>query len=224
MYKAYVFDLDGTIIDSLVTIAECFNGELKKIGYKPIENELYKYLVGDGSKILTERAVDHIIERDGLNINDKEREELINKLHNSYLNSYNSMDDDFTKVYDGVRESLSYLKSKGALLAVCTNKPEKAAYTVIENNFGREYFDYIIGVEDDDNRKPNPFMMERLMEALKLKKEDIAYFGDTSTDMMTAKNVDVFGVGVTWGFREEDELIQYGADKIIHSPLEIKEV
>lgn len=224
MYKAYVFDLDGTIIDSLVTIAECFNKELKKMGYEPIEIELYKYLVGDGPRILTERAIDHIIKRDKLDMSVGEREKIINKLHYAYLDSYNSLDDDFTKVYDGVRESLSYLKSKGALLAVCTNKPEKAAYTVLDNNFGKGYFDYIIGVEDDENRKPNPYMMNRLMDVLKLKKEDIAYFGDTSTDMMTAKNVDVYGVGVTWGFREEEELLKYGADKIIHSPLEIKEV
>ncbi len=224
MYKAYVFDLDGTIIDSLVTIAECFNKELKKLGYKPIEIELFKYLVGDGARVLTERAIDHIIKRDNIKMDDEEKKKMTDDLHDAYLNSYNSIDDDFTKVYDGVRESLSYLKSKGALLAVCTNKPEKAAYIVLENNFGKGYFDYIIGVEDDENKKPNPFMMNRLMEKLKVEKKDIAYFGDTSTDMETAKNVDVYAVGVTWGFREEEELVEYGADKIIHSPFEIKDI
>ncbi|HHX67140.1 MAG: HAD family hydrolase [Miniphocaeibacter sp.] len=224
MYKAYVFDLDGTIIDSLNTIADCFNEELEKLGYKPADVELFKYFVGDGPRILTERAIKYIVDRDNLTYSKEEKEEIIKELHLNYLNSYNSIDDNYTEIYKGIRESLKYLKEKNKKIAVCTNKPLKAAKNVLENNFGKNYFDYIIGLDENTPRKPNPYMMEKLMKDLDLRKEEIAYFGDTSTDMLTAKNADVYGVGVTWGFRKREELEEYGADKIINDPLEIMNI
>lgn len=224
MYKAYVFDLDGTLIDSLKTIANAFNMQVEKQGYEPIEEKAFNYLVGDGPKILTERAVDLLIERDNLNLSEKEKNELVEIIYKEYMDYYLNMDDTFTKAFDGVRESLDDLKSRNKLIAVCTNKPLEATHIVLDNIFGRNYFDYIVGLEDGVKQKPDPEMMNKLMGELKINSEDIAYFGDTSTDMLTAKNLNIYAVGVTWGFRTKEELVKFGADKILEDPLKIMEV
>lgn len=224
MFKGYVFDLDGTLINSLNTIGEAFNKQIIKQKLKPIELKKYNYLVGDGPKVLTERAVEYLIKRDNFNLTNFEKSKLIEILYKDYMDYYLKMDDIYSKAFNGIKESLDYLKENNKIIGICTNKPMEATKIVVENVFGKDYFNYIIGLEEKYNEKPDPQMMKVLMDKLNLKNEEIAYFGDTSTDMLTAKNLNIYAVGVTWGFRTKDELIKYGADRIIENPLEIKNI
>ncbi|WP_242491877.1 HAD family hydrolase [Miniphocaeibacter massiliensis] len=224
MFKAYVFDLDGTIIDSIKMISSCFNDELKKISIKPLEENLFNYFVGDGPKVLVDKAFEYIANRDNTNYDKVKLTRLKDDFLKNYLESYNNVDDNYSTLYPGIKESLEYLKRNNKKLAICTNKPLKATKNVLKINFGENYFDYVIGLEDETKKKPDPYMMNRIMKELNLKCKDIAYFGDTSTDMLTAKNVNVYAVGVLWGFREKEELIEFGADKIISDPLDIMKI
>lgn len=221
MYKGYVFDLDGTIVDSLENIGNLLNKKLRIKNIEPIPIDIYRILVGDGSRKLVQRSVELIKERDRLNWNEKEEEEFFNNLYDDFMYSYLNKYEGDSKEYDGIKESLDYLKKNNKLIVICTNKPLPAAYLILNNLFGENYFDYIVGVEDNIKTKPDPQMINMIMEKLELKKEEIVYFGDTSTDMITAKNAGIFAVGVTWGFRDKEELIKYGADKVINNPLDI---
>ncbi len=224
MFKAYVFDLDGTLINSISAISTCFNSTLKSINFNSIEEDLFNYFVGDGPKVLVDRAFDYLRERDNLQYSSEELEIIKDKFLLAYLYSYNKMEDNYSEVYTGIKESLDHLKANGKKLVVCTNKPIQAAKNVVFLNFGENYFDYIVGLEEENNKKPNPFMMNKVMRYLNVTNDQIAYFGDTSTDMLTAKNVDIYAVGVLWGFRDKAELLKFGADKIISNPSEIKDI
>ncbi|MDL2310989.1 HAD family hydrolase [Peptostreptococcaceae bacterium OttesenSCG-928-C18] len=224
MFKAYIFDLDGTLINSIAQISTCFNNEIKKCGFKCIEEKHFNYFVGDGPKILVDRAFEYIINRDSLNYSAEELDNIKRTVLENYLNSYINAPSVEAKLYPGIKEALKYLKENNKKIAVCTNKPLLAAKNILENIFGKNYFDCIVGLENEAHKKPNPYMINIIIEKLNLKNKDIVYFGDTSTDMITAKNVNVYAVGVLWGFREKEELLRFGADKIIENPLDIKRI
>ncbi|MDO5018570.1 MAG: HAD family hydrolase [Lagierella massiliensis] len=221
MYKAYIFDLDGTLIDSLETIGNLFNKHLKIMGYEPCDMNLYNSFVGDGAKVLAQRAFSHINIRDGLNLTKEELDEKVYEILPNYLYEYNNRDDDFTKPYEGVVEALNELKRQGKILAVCTNKPIKAAEKLLDNIFGKNFFDFVQGDREGIRLKPHTDMVDEFKKVSKIKDENIIYFGDTSTDMITAVNSNVYPVGVTWGFRTEEELLKYGAKSIISKTEEI---
>lgn len=221
MYKAFVFDLDGTLIDSLESIGNLFNKHLEKMGYRPCDMKLYNKFVGGGARVLAIRAFKYINTRDNLNLTEDELLKKVEEILPDYLYEYNNRDDKETKPYDKIVESLKKLKSEGKILAVCTNKPLNAAENVLENIFGRDFFGYIFADDKKIKLKPEIEMIEKLKEVSSLKDEEIIYFGDTSTDMKTAVKSNIYPVGVTWGFRTEEELLKNGAKAIIHKPEEV---
>ena len=213
MKRVFVFDLDGTLIDSIEMINNCFNHTTKKFGLKPVEKEKFNYFLGDGPKILVEKSLNYLIQRDNLDeavINSK-----FTEIYDSYIEYYNGYDDKKTQLYPYIRESLDKLKKMGALVCVCTNKTLPAAEKILNNLFPQGYFDYVSALEDETKRKPNPYLLEKIVEDLVIKKEEIVYFGDTDTDIETCKNANVTSVGVEWGFREREELVESGADFVI---------
>ncbi len=213
MKRVFVFDLDGTLIDSIGMISSCFNHIAQTYDLNPIEIEKFNYLLGDGPKVLVDKALDYLIERD--NLDEKKVNSFREKLYQDYISYYNGYDDNETKLYPHIKDSLDDLKSKGAKLCICTNKTLPAAEKILDKLFGKNYFDYISALEDETKKKPNTFLLDRIIEKLDITKDEIVYFGDTDTDILTCKNANVTSVGVEWGFRDRKELLESGADYII---------
>lgn len=210
--KAVIFDLDGTLTDSLDSIAYCTNRSIAKFGFGPFERERYRYFVGDGAAELVKRAL--IASGD------------------SELQYYEQAKAEYDKnfavdcmrnvvPYEGIVDTLSRLKERGIQLAVNSNKPHPRTVEVIETVFGKDMFDMIQGQTPELKRKPSPDGIFHIAKKLKLNLEDIIYVGDTSTDMETGKSAQVFTVGVLWGFRDRQELEENHADLIIEKPGEL---
>lgn len=210
MKKAVIFDLDGTVSNTIDTIAYFANLALEHFGYPPIETEKYKYLIGNGAKVLVERMLKTV----------GAPAERFDEVYPYYVAEY---DKDFmflTRPYDGIVEMLDALKAKGIKVAVLTNKPHITACKVIEDLFGERIL-LCRGVKEDGICKPAPDGVYEILKTFGVKKEEVLYVGDTGTDMETGKNAGLFTVGVTWGFRKRDELEENGANAIIDKPAEL---
>lgn len=213
MKNCFIFDLDGTLTNTLETISYFVNLTLTKYELKNIETEKFKLLAGDGARNLIRRSIAFTLKSWSKEFEDK------------VLTDYNqAYDNDFLKlcsVYDGVPEALEKLKSKGVKLAVLTNKPQPTAVKTIEAFFGKNTFDIVFGQKANFPIKPDPSGAFEIISTLKVKKENCVYVGDTSTDMKTGKNAGLFTLGVLWGFRKREELEKNGADAIIENPAEM---
>ncbi len=211
MIKLCVFDLDGTIADTITTISYYANNALNEYGLPSIEKERYKILVGDGAVTLIERMLSEV------GCTDKE---TFNKVYNKYIKDY---DDDFmylTEVYEGVTELIDELIKRGIKVAVFTNKPEMTALKVIDILLG-DRVDLIIGNSEDRPKKPDPTGLFEILDTFKVTGDECLYIGDTSTDMKTGNGGGCHTVGVLWGFRERAELMENGAEFIIEKPDEM---
>lgn len=209
---AYIFDLDGTLVDSIESIAYFANRALEEYGIRSVEVEKYKGFVGDGARTLISRLMEY---RGGSS------PELLEKILKRYNETY---DEDYLylcKVYEGIEELIRSLKDRGAKTGVLSNKPHSTTVKIVQALFGKETFDFVYGQREGVELKPHPSAILNLLEAHGLKKEDCVYVGDTMTDIMTGKNAGVFTVGVLWGFRDREELETYGADKIAELPMDV---
>lgn len=215
MYKCCIFDLDGTLLDTVEAIAYTCNKTLAVFGLGPIETEHYKVLVGDGAGKLIERAL--------IECGDPEltlyEEALALYQENFAIHSMYQV-----HPYDGIVELLARLKEMGMKIAVLSNKPHPRTIENIETFFGKGYFDHIQGEQAHVKRKPDPSGVYQVLESLGMDKKDCLYIGDTNTDMMTAQNAEVDAAGVTWGFREEAELRSFEPAHIVHHPMEIAQI
>ena len=210
MIKACIFDLDGTVADTVTTIAHFGNAALNHFGFPAIEVEKYKIMVGNGASALVRRMMEAVNAPD----------ELYEQVRVYYNTTY---DNDFmylTKPFDGILSMLQGMKEAGIKTAVVSNKPDSTTCKICEELFGT-LFDLVRGGREGIPLKPNPQAIFETMENLSVNSEDCLYIGDTGTDMETGKNAGLYTIGVTWGFRGEDELRQFGADVIVSSPEEI---
>ncbi len=212
MLKLCIFDLDGTVLDTLGTISYYANGALEKHGVAPIEKEDYKHLVGTGSANLVRKM---------LTFRECYSDTLFEKVHRDYNSAYNADVAYGTTVYEGLREVLDRIKKHGIRMAIVSNKPDFATRTVVNRIFGEEYFDFVTGQKEGVPLKPDPFAVLSVMKDMNVHEAECIYVGDTSTDMKTGKNANLFTVGVLWGFRERPELEENGADRIVASPSEL---
>ena len=209
--KAVIFDLDGTLLDTIDDIADSMNVVLEKYGLPTQNVKDYKYFVGDGAEVLAERCAPnaHIA-----NVS-------ISQLADEYKAIYSTKQADKTVPYESIPELLSALAERGIKLAVLTNKSHTAALEVMAQFFPAIHFDTIIGVRPGHPTKPNPAGVHEIMNILNLPPEEVLYVGDTGTDMQTAVAAGLKAVGVLWGFRDGKELLDHGADIIVSHPLEI---
>lgn len=211
MYQACIFDLDGTLADTVESIANVANQILEKFGLPTQPVNDYKYHAGDGGDVLMERCMraaggdfTHLAEGQKLY-----REIFAkNPLYK-------------VTVFDGMRETLTELKRRGVRLAVLSNKPHEATYLAVTGLFGDDVFDVIQGLEPGMKRKPAPDGAWKIAEALSVKPEECMYVGDTNTDMQTGKAAGMYTIGVLWGFRDRQELEENHADRIISYPEEL---
>ncbi len=212
MKKAVIFDLDGTLSDSIASIKYCGDRALAPFGYGPFSEKEYMYFVGDGAANLVKRALTAAGDSELVHF-----EEAF-----SLYKEYFAVDCMYqVKPYDGIRELLTALKEQGLKITVLSNKPHDQTIDVIETLFGKNYFDMIQGQKDGLPIKPDPSGVFAILQELSLTAEDILYLGDTATDMKTGKGAGAFTVGALWGFREREELEQANADAIITNPLEL---
>jgi len=213
-FKAVIFDLDGTLIDTIDDLADSMNSVLLASGFPTHETNKYKYFVGDGMKNLVKRALP---EGD---YDDSIIEEYLRQMKEQYAKNWAAK----SKPYSGIPELLDSLERLQIPKAVLSNKAHEFTVEVIKELLPKWNFDFVYGERQGITRKPDPSGALEIVNNLGLKPEDILYVGDTSTDMKTAKNAGMYAVGVLWGFREEAELLEHGADSIIAEPLKLLEL
>jgi phosphoglycolate phosphatase len=210
-FKGAIFDLDGTLLNSLEDIADSFNYSLAKYHFPIHPVSAYQYFVGDGAKDALKRALPKDI---------RENETVVEKLLTDFSAHYADNFYNKTKPYDGIVDMVLKLKSMNIKIAVLSNKPHRFTVQCVEKAFN-EAFHFVYGVVERFPKKPDAQSTIHLIKKMGLKKSDVIYVGDTKTDMMTAKNAGITAVGVSWGFRDVKELKKYGADFIINSPNEL---
>ena len=212
MIKACIFDLDGTLCDTLTTISYFGNEALKHFGLCEIEMEKYKYMIGNGYKNLIGKMLKY------LNVY---TEELFLKVADYYFEIYDKNPLYLTAPYDGVMEMLSDIEKNGIKTAVLSNKPDNATKNVAKEILTGISFSHIQGQIEGVPLKPSPESLLNIIDILGVDKSECLYIGDTSTDIETGKNAGVKTVGVLWGFRTEEELKGAGADMIAAVPADI---
>jgi phosphoglycolate phosphatase len=212
MKKTVIFDLDGTLLDSIEDIASSMNKVLESLQLPTHKIEDYKHFVGGGVDILVENA---------LNNQSKEiKDEVIKRFKIEYDGKLHSK----TLPYDGIYELLDELKKLDINLAVLSNKPHEFTVSYVNHFFKNYNFKEIHGQKKDVPKKPDPKAALDIVKCLDSSCENTYFIGDTKIDMQTAKNANMTAIGVLWGFRDEKELRDFGADFIVSNPLEILKI
>ena len=211
MFKACIFDLDGTIMNTLESIAYVSNLVLKELSLPPFPVDDYRYFSGEGGRMLMTRCLKRAGAPRG----------LLNQAVTRYneLFSQNSLYQ--VKACKGVPELLSALKKERLSLAVLSNKPHEAALRAVRGVYGENYFKMVRGLQSDADRKPSPKGALTIARELKVHPEECLYVGDTGTDMDTGNAAGMFSIGVLWGFRDRQELAEHDAKLIVSNPEEI---
>lgn len=212
MYKFCVFDMDGTVVNSIGDIAAAMNRSLTTLGYDTYPDNAYLKMVGDGMDILCRRALPN------------GSEDEIQKLISLYKEDYINHCCERSVIYDGVRELVHSLVAKGIKCAILSNKPQDQALEVADVLFDDTMFVEILGQTPEFPIKPAPDGLIHMMKKYGFEKGDVAYIGDTNVDMTLGKSADVFTIGVTWGFRDESELTDAGADAIAHTAEDLAKI
>lgn len=214
MIKACIFDLDGTLADTLESMAYVANEIMQKYGLKTLPTDNFRYYSGEGADMLMQRA-----------LKDAGDKELIHYEEGRRLYREMFAADPMYKVvpYERMPETLKELKKRGIRLAVCSNKPHPAAVKVIAQLYGDD-FDMVLGQSDAIRRKPAPDGPLMIAGKFGVRPEECMYVGDTSTDMKTGKAAGMFTVGALWGFRDREELNANGADLVAEHPTDLVKI
>lgn len=211
MIKACVFDLDGTLADTLESMAYITNRIMRKFYLQEQPAEKFKYYCGEGAAMLMKRC-----------LLDSGDAELVHLEEGQKMYREMFAENPMYKVtaYEGIPDVLQKLKDRGIKLGVCSNKPHPATVKVMEAMFPG-LFEMILGQSDAVARKPAPDGVLKIAEEFGVKPEECMYVGDTMTDMLTGKAAGMFTVGVLWGFRDREELEKNGADMIVEHPYDL---
>jgi phosphoglycolate phosphatase len=216
MYKACMFDCDGTIADTLSSIAYFGNAALEHFGFKAAAVDEYRMFVGNGADLLVRRMLAYSV--------GEFSEETFTAVRKYYDKLYESDPLHLVVPYPGIPQLLQRLKKNGIKLAVISNKPDDMTKAVVGNLLGRENFDVIQGQLKGVPKKPDPSAPLSILKKLDIKSAECLYIGDSGVDMETGTNAGMKTVGVTWGFRSEAELCEHGAVHIVHSAAELEKI
>jgi phosphoglycolate phosphatase len=214
-YSAVLFDLDGTLLDTIDDLADAANTVLEKHGWPTHDIADYKYFVGDGVVNLVRRAMPVEESADAMKLADCVRE---------MREQYDECWDNKTKPYVGIPELLTTLTENNIALTVMSNKPHDFTIKCVEKFLGDFQFAVVQGVNEDVPPKPDLTGPALIAETLHLPPQAFAYLGDTNTDMQTAVKAGMLAVGANWGFRPAEELLDAGAEVVIDEPHELLEV
>lgn len=210
MYKLVIFDLDGTLVNSLEDLGNACNSALERFGYPTHPMDSFRYFVGDGVPMLIRRALPE----------SERSEENIARVKAVFDEIYGRNYNVCTRPYDGITELLDKLKAEGILIAVASNKPDNFTQTIVTNMFG-DTFSYVSGKKEGFEKKPDPQIALHIMEKLGVSPKDVLFAGDSSVDMQTAHNAGCDCIGCVWGFRTLQELTDNKATYIANSPIDI---
>lgn len=212
MYKLAVFDMDGTILDTLEDLKDSTNFALEKCGYPVRTYDEVRRFVGNGIRKLIERAVP-----EGLTT------EQIDRVHEVFTEHYKVHCADKTKAYDGIKPLLEKLRASGVKTAVVSNKADYGVQELCKEYFDG-LFDYAVGEREGIRRKPAPDAVNEALRVLGMSKSEAVYIGDSDVDFETAKNAELPCISVLWGFRDEEFLREKGATLFVHDPAEIYDI
>lgn len=204
--QAIIFDLDGTLVDSLKDIGEAFNESLELMGLPTYPIEDYRHMVGEGIPMLARRAAGD------------RRPELVTRLAEIARARYRTRPLRYTLPYTGVRELVAALAGRGVPLAVLSNKPQDMTALIVGRLWPGGEFRAVHGYVEESLRKPDPTVAGRIAEALGARPGDTWVVGDTPTDIETARRLQAVSVSVTWGFRPREELAAAGPTTLVDSP------
>lgn len=210
--QALIFDLDGTLVDSLNDLARCTNEVLAENNVPIHPKEAYRLFVGNGVEKLIQRALPTAQQEDA---------ELLATMVERMRTLYSQSWDQQSAPYPDIDALLAQLVIANVPLAVLSNKPHNFTVQFIERFFPSVPFTVVRGAMEDCPLKPHPQAALEIAKRLGLAPETIGFVGDSAPDILTAKNADMIAIGVTWGFRDQAELEEHGADHIVQQPLEI---
>ena len=214
MFKAALFDLDGTLLDTLDDIADSMNDTLRRMGWAEHAVDAYRWFVGDGVEQLVRRALPE----------ERRTEKDVAHCLKLYREEYGRRWNARTRPYDGVPEMLRALEAAGLRLAVLSNKSHNFTLQCVEEFLPGNQFDLVLGHREGHAHKPDPASALEVARTLGIAPADFLYLGDTAVDMQTALSAGMYPVGALWGFRPESELRQAGAKALIKEPMEMVEL
>lgn len=214
MKKLVIFDLDGTLLNTIEDLGNAANYALSLNGYPTHSLASYPFFVGNGVRNLIRKALP----------DDMRTDSIIESLLKDFKEYYNEHNTDCTKPYDGIEELLRNLQDNGVKIAVASNKYQQATEKIIAHYFGDIDFVAIYGQREGVNVKPDPSVVFSILSDAKVPKSEVLYVGDSGVDMETARRACVDSVGVTWGFRSEKELNEYHADMIVNKASDIFDI
>lgn len=212
MKHAVIFDLDGTLLNTLGDLRAATNHALEVRGLPPRSMEEIRQFIGNGIRLLICRAMP-----------EGTPEAEIDAALDDFKAYYAAHIHDRTVPYDGIPQLLTALRKRGVKVAVLSNKIDSASQQLIEYFFPGKT-DVVFGEHVGVPRKPDPTSCRMVMQQLGVQPEQVLYVGDSGTDMQTAKNAGLYAVGVTWGFRSKEVLLEYGADVLVHRPEQILQI
>lgn len=214
MKKLVIFDLDGTLLNTIDDLAQSTNHALQTLGYPTHEESAYHLMVGNGINKLLERALPE----------GERTEENILRMRKEFIPYYDRHNMDKSRPYPGIPQLLKYLQAQGILLAVASNKYQSATVRLIDAYFPTLRFAAVLGQRDGVNVKPDPAIVDDILEITGVAKENTLYVGDSGVDMLTAANAGVTACGVTWGFRPRAELEKFNPAYIVDIAAMIAEI
>jgi len=212
-FKGIIFDLDGTLVNSLEDISDAMNKVLQGLNFPTHTYETYQYFIGSGLRNLVSKALPATNNSD----------EQIEICFECMINEYREICTLKTKPYDGIVELLENLTSQNIKMAVFSNKADELTKKIASEIFPN-HFDQAVGLSTETLKKPNPFEALEIGKKWNLKPEEILFVGDSDIDMQTAVNANMFPVGVTWGYRTEEELKNSGAKLVVNKASELIEI
>ncbi|GCA65978.1 phosphoglycolate phosphatase [Mediterraneibacter butyricigenes] len=214
MFRLCIFDLDGTLTDTLDSLTYSVNLTLEEMGYPALERSKCRAFVGNGSRVLIEKALKASGDTTLSRI--EEGMEVYDRVFDANCTYH-------VTPYDGIVELLQALKEKGMKLTVLSNKPHRQAVHVVEEVFGKEMFDWVQGQQEGIPRKPDPYAAIQIAEKFGVKPEECVYIGDSEVDVATGTAARMKTLGVTWGFRSVEQLKEAGATILLDRPVQILE-
>ena len=216
-----IFDLDGTLVNTIEDIALAMNSALVSHGFSALPLAVYPDMVGWGIQKLAALALEAQSRPQQIPADETDRAALINKLAREALDRYDEIPLRFSRPYPEIPELLHILIDEGFVLAVLTNKPDPVARQVVKGLFPDIPFAVIQGDRIDSPKKPDPDLTRSVMEAIGAAQGHTLFVGDSVVDVETAHNVGCPIVGVSWGFRGPEELVKTGTDHLITTPMEL---
>ncbi len=213
-YSGIIFDVDGTLLDSIQDLADSMNFVLSRHGFPVHDIEKYKQFVGNGMRVLAISALPEE-ERDEEKVN-----QYLGELEKQYEKRWNQA----TKLYTGIEELLRRLEKSKIRMFVLSNKPHHFTEEVIDAFFGLKRFELVYGARTGIPKKPDPYSALEISKLSGIPVSDFLYLGDSGVDMKTADAAGMYAVGAAWGFRKADELWKNGAKTVIQNPLELIEI